>query len=268
MRLIMFGISSPKTMRQVDSPAALAASDEVAALQRQRLAAQDPRLERPEDEREDDDHRPHAAVLQVAGDDDEQRDRRDDEEDVDQEVDDLVDEPADVGGGDAEDRGDRGRERAPRRRRAAASAGRRATTCEKMSLPWSVVPKRWCQDGAWRAASRLKSFGCATEISGAISAMTTTNATIAEPEARLRVVRAAARASRGRAAGRAARRGGASRWSTCRVRGRAATSAGPQPRVEDEVEHVHDQVRDDHADGEHDEQRLRERRSRCPSTAC
>ena len=22
------------------------------------------------------------------------------------------------------------------------------TTCEKMSLPWSVVPKRWCHDGA------------------------------------------------------------------------------------------------------------------------
>ena len=23
-----------------------------------------------------------------------------------------------------------------------------STTCEKMSLPWSVVPKRWSQDGA------------------------------------------------------------------------------------------------------------------------
>ncbi len=60
-------------------------------------------------------------------------------------------------------------------------------TCEKMSLPWSVVPKRWCQDGAWRAASRLKSFGWADEISGAISAMTTTNETMPSPRHDLRL---------------------------------------------------------------------------------
>ena len=70
-----------------------------------------------------------------------------------------------------------------------SSSERRApsTTCEKMSLPWSVVPKRWFHEGACRAASRLKSFGCATEISGAISAITTMNPTIAMPVADLRL---------------------------------------------------------------------------------
>ena len=55
------------------------------------------------------------------------------------------------------------------------------TTCEKTSLPWSVVPKRWCQEGAWRVARMLKSSGCATEIHGAISATTVTEATIKNP---------------------------------------------------------------------------------------
>ena len=67
-----------------------------------------------------------------------------------------------------------------------SSSERRApsTTCEKMSLPWSVVPKRWFHDGACRAASRLKSFGWATEMSGAMSAITTTNPTMIRPDAR------------------------------------------------------------------------------------
>ncbi len=57
-----------------------------------------------------------------------------------------------------------------------------STTCEKMSLPWSLVPNRWCQDGPCRAASRSKSFGCATEIHGAITAITTMNRTSASPK--------------------------------------------------------------------------------------
>src|SRR4029077_2512231 len=70
--------------------------------------------------------------------------------------------------------------------KAAAAPSRRerrapTTTCEKMSLPWSVVPKRWCHDGACRAARRLNSFGWATEMSGAIRAITTTKATMARP---------------------------------------------------------------------------------------
>jgi len=75
---------------------------EVPVLKRQRLPAQDARLERPQRQAEDEDHRRHAARLQVGRDDDEQRDCRDDEEDVRQEVDRLVDEAARVGGEDAE----------------------------------------------------------------------------------------------------------------------------------------------------------------------
>jgi hypothetical protein len=71
--------------------------------------------------------------------------------------------------------------------RAPASAPRRSerrapiTTWEKMSLPWSVVPNRWFHDGAWWAANRSKSVGCATEIQGAIRAMMITKPTIASP---------------------------------------------------------------------------------------
>src|SRR5439155_2966121 len=84
----------------------LRGENEVPALQRQRLTAQDPGLERPEDEREDDGHRPHATALQVPRGDDEERNRRNREEDVRQEVHDLVDEPTGVRGGDSEDRRD------------------------------------------------------------------------------------------------------------------------------------------------------------------
>ena len=60
MRLIMFGISSPKTMRRVDSPEAFAARMKSRFFNDSACAAQDPRLERPENERDDEDHRPHA----------------------------------------------------------------------------------------------------------------------------------------------------------------------------------------------------------------
>ena len=55
------------------------------------------------------------------------------------------------------------------------------TTCENTSLPWSVVPNRWCHDGACFAARRLKSFGWATEMSGEMSAMKTMKATMRKP---------------------------------------------------------------------------------------
>ena len=103
----------------------------------------------------------------------------------------------------------------------------------------------------------LKSFGWATEISGAISAMTTTNATITRPvhDFGLR-----SRSTSQPGTLQPARAGAAPRRGQIeRDRVESASSAGAQARVEDEVEDVHDQVRDDHADGEHDEQRLRER---------
>ncbi len=43
-------------------------------------------------------------------------------------------------------------------------------TCEKMSDPWSVVPKRWWNDGDCRASSSEKSFGFPWAIHGAMSA--------------------------------------------------------------------------------------------------
>jgi hypothetical protein len=136
MRLIMFGISSPNTMRQ----------DEVAVLQGQRLPAQNPRLERPEDEREHEHHRPHPAVAQVRGDDDEQRDRRNHEKHVRQEVDNLVDDPAHVGGGDAERRGDDGREDAGRdaeeQRPAGAHDDLREDVAALVGRPEQMVPRR------------------------------------------------------------------------------------------------------------------------------
>ena len=133
-------------MRGVDSPAALRREDEVAVLQRQRLPAQDPRLERPEHERDHDEHRRHAAALQEAGGDHEQRDRRDDEEDVDEQVDDVVDEPARVGGGDAEDdregRGEEGRAGAEQQRPARAEHDLREDVAALVGGAEEVVPRR------------------------------------------------------------------------------------------------------------------------------
>ena len=44
------------------------------------------------------------------------------------------------------------------------------TTCEKMSDPWSVVPKRWWNDGAWRPSSSENPFGSVCAIHGAMIA--------------------------------------------------------------------------------------------------
>ena len=91
------------------------------------------------------------------------------------------------------------------------------------------------------------------------AAMTTTKPTIARPIRDFRL-RAGARATRAvrpavHVAAAATRAGcrAASSWA------RAATSARPQPRVEDEVEDVHDQVGGDHAERENEQQPLRER---------
>ena len=165
----------------------------------------------------------------------EQRDRRDDEEDVGEEVDDLVDDPAGVGGEDAERRREQRREQRRRQRRGAASGARRATTCEKMSLPWSVVPKRWCHDGACRVAARLKSVGSATEISGAITATTTMKPTSIRPTRDFGFARSSE--SQPGIAAMLPRRGDGERDAgELERRAGAATSAGPHARVEDEVE--------------------------------
>ena len=109
------------------------------------------------------------------------------------------------------------------------SSERRAptTTCEKMSLPWSVVPNRWCHEGAWRASSRLNSVRVATEISGAISATTTMKPTHHSPM-RDFGLRSSSVSQPGSGDARAARdrrrqAGARARWA------RAATSAPPAP---------------------------------------
>src|SRR3954464_13013282 len=133
------------------------------------------------------------------------------------------------------------------------------TTWEKMSLPWSVGPNRWCHDGAWRVARMLKSFGWSTEISGAINAITMTNASIARPvhDLGLRTSSSSQPGILNRPRRRGIAAGGSSAiGSSCVI---SSPSARPQPWVEDEVEHVHDQVREDHAHGQHDEERLGER---------
>ncbi len=47
------------------------------------------------------------------------------------------------------------------------------TTCEKMSFPWSVVPKKWCHDGLCLASSSEYAFGSWVAIQGAKIATTT-----------------------------------------------------------------------------------------------
>ena len=120
--------------------------DEVAALEREGLTAEDARLERPEDEREDDRHRTHALCLEVDGDDDEERDRRDGEEDIREQVDELVDDAAGIRGGDAENGRDERRERAGHRteqkRAASADDDLREHVASLVGRPEQVVPRR------------------------------------------------------------------------------------------------------------------------------
>ncbi len=55
------------------------------------------------------------------------------------------------------------------------------TTWEKMSLPWSVVPKKWCVDGAWRESKSENALGSWVAISGAKMARSTIAARMISP---------------------------------------------------------------------------------------
>ena len=101
---------SLKTIRRVDSPATLRREHEVAVAERERLPAQDPRLDCPR-RKADDQHEHHRPpVLHEGRDHDQQRQGGDDEEDVRDEVDDVVDPAAAVGGEEPEEHGDRRRD--------------------------------------------------------------------------------------------------------------------------------------------------------------
>src|SRR4029079_17290937 len=107
----------------------------------------------------------------------------------------------------------------------------------------------------------LKSVGLSTAINGAISATMTTNPTStmpmrdfrfessneSHPGMRDRRARSPAATLSGTTSG-----GVSVGWS-------CDTLGGPHARVRDEVEHVHDEVRRDHAEREHEQQRLRQR---------
>ncbi len=136
-----------------------------------------------------------------------------------------------------------------------------STTCEKMSLPWSVVPNRWCHDGAWRVARMLKSVGSATEISGAITrdhdheadeheGRSATSGCASSSDShpgtrrppRLRAVTAVSGASSGSMSG-------------LQLRHQLARTRGSRTKLSE----VHDEVRRDHAEREDEQQRLRQR---------
>ena len=166
-------------------------------------------------------------------------------------------------------RSPRSRSRARRpRRRAAASVRAPSTTCEKMSLPWSVVPKRWCHEGACRASSRLKSFGsCDRDQRRDQRDRRSSNGDHDEPDARLRVARAGARASRGCGAGGGARRPAAPRAGRSpgrrrdglELRHQAVRTRGSRTRLRMSMMQFATitQTR------EHEQQRLRRAGSRC-----
>src|SRR5215471_14428831 len=80
--------------------------EEVAAAQRQRLSAKLAGRVGPGDQRDDRDHHAGAGAVQVAADDDEQRERRDNQQHVDDQAERAVPEPAEVGRGDADQRRD------------------------------------------------------------------------------------------------------------------------------------------------------------------
>ncbi len=148
MRLIMFGINSKTTMRQVGSPATFAAMTKsrlrsVSAWAR-RMRASKAHSVRPRIRIMSS----RAAVLEVGRGDDQQRDRGDHEEHVGREVDDVVDPAAAVGGQDAEARREHRRERGrggAEEERVARAPGRPARRRR--------CPGRWCRRSGSRRAT-------------------------------------------------------------------------------------------------------------------
>src|SRR5439155_15638349 len=134
------------------------------------------------------------------------------------------------------------------------------TTWEKMSLPWSVVPNGWCHDGACFASNRENALGSCVAISGAKSATRIMNVKTTSPprdfgfeSSRRSQPGTGTRPRRAGSAGAKVAAGGSSRTWICDM-----VLCRPDPRVEDEVEDVHHEVRDDHAQREHEQQRLRQ----------
>ena len=128
------------------------------------------------------------------------------------------------------------------------------TTCEKMSTPWSVVPKKWCVDGACDWSNSEKSVGSCVAIRGAKIAISTIAVKTIRPKRDLRL-RSSRRSQFGKRTrlrlvlGRGSAIGAMPVGSSGVPTGNwtCATALAPlaraHARVEDEVEHVHDEVR-------------------------
>ena len=95
---------------------------------------------------------------------------------------DVVDDSAQYAANNTEHRREHGGDRARGRLRAEAIAAHPQMTCAKTSVPWSVVPKRWCNDGCWRASRSENSVALlAGSSSGAIRPSTTMPSTTPSP---------------------------------------------------------------------------------------
>ena len=222
---------------------------------------------------EDQDHRRRSAALQVGRDDDQQRDRRDHEEDVGREVDErrrpsrrsrrrgcrgvAASAVASVAAAAPEE--ERGA-RAPDdlREDVGALIGRAEEVVPATGAAWRRAASRRSGRASRSAARRPRPATIAVSTirpkrDFGFASSSRSHSGIAEQPAPAR-----ARAAAGRRAGRTLALGAARRaatgWICDTVR-----LARPHARVEDEVQDVHDEVRDDHAHREDQQQALRER---------
>ena len=172
----------------------------------------------------------------------------------------VVDDPAAVRREQPER--DRDRHRDQRRRTAPrrARSGRRTSPARRR-----CSPGRWSRAGpsttaAGRAASAASS-GLWLVSRGARIVIPTMSAEQHDPDRRLRVARAAAGSDSGSAPAvrRRARRCGTPTPDGMPRSRRARPSGVPDPRVEDDVDAVHDEVGEEDGEREHEQQRLHER---------
>ena len=233
---------------------------EVTAAQGESLPAQDARLECPERQSEDEDHRRHAAGLQIRRDHDQQRDRRDDEEDVRREVDDVVDDPARVRGenaqGGSEDGCEDGRGEAEDERPTRAEDDLGEDVASLVGRAEEVIPRRRLPRGEHVEVGRVLDRDQRRDQSDDED-----EGDEQQAEARLRVRQedleptrqvqpSAARAS----VGRQRQRGGLGDGGL-----ELGHLLGAHARIEGEVGEVHDEVGGDDAEREHEQEPLGQR---------
>src|SRR5262245_7667197 len=135
-----------------------------------------------------------------------------------------------------------------------------------MSVPWSVVPNGWRHEGPCPASSSEYAVGSWKASQGAMIATVTVGPGRMSPPrdfgfaSRRRIhcgTRTRRRPAAGSGTGTTSTAGGAVGSADSSAIGWIPdTSGAPNARVEDEVEHVHDEVGQDHAERKHEQQRL------------